>query len=162
MASTGRFQAGGAQAVRAQCAALCWRMGAGAVEVLLVTSRDTGRWIVPKGWLVRGMTAAESAAREAYEEAGVSGRIDARGIGSFGYDKVLGARGKGERVVPCLVSVFPLSVEAQTDRFPEAAERHRAWFPQADAATLVTEPDLRRMIANFVPEAPSPTVSQPA
>ena len=61
---------------RHQVAALCWRMGqGGAVEILLVTSRDTGRWVIPKGWPMDGKSASAAAAREAWEEAGVKGTV---------------------------------------------------------------------------------------
>ncbi|MEN9850080.1 MAG: hypothetical protein RL128_243, partial [Pseudomonadota bacterium] len=60
---------------RTQYGALCWRMHRGKVEVLLITSRDTGRWVIPKGWPIDGLAPAQTAAREAWEEAGVEGDI---------------------------------------------------------------------------------------
>ena len=75
---------------RAQFAALPWRLGAeGAVEVLLITSRETRRWVIPKGWPIKGRSSAKSAAREAFEEAGVVGKIGKAPIGVFAYDKAL-------------------------------------------------------------------------
>src|ERR1700753_4055319 len=70
-----------------QVAALCWRAGAKGVEVLLVTSLNSKRWIVPKGWPEADLTPSENAAREAFEEAGVTGKIAARAVGRYHYLK---------------------------------------------------------------------------
>src|SRR5688572_19108780 len=96
---------GKTKAVRVQHGALPYRVGRdGVVEILLVTSRGTRRWIIPKGWPIKGLKPARSAAREAYEEAGVRGAIGSKAIGSFVYDKWI-----EEGVsVPCEVGVFPL------------------------------------------------------
>ena len=92
---------------RRQHAALCWRHIGEKVEVLLITSRDTGRWIIPKGWPIEGLSPSETALQEAYEEAGVAGKADDRHVGHFPYIKVLDdATG-----VPCLVSVYPVDQE---------------------------------------------------
>ncbi len=149
-----------ASANSSQYAALCWRRvksrgkagvksgkDAGSVEVLLITSRDTGRWVLPKGWPMKGMTPAEAAAREAYEEAGVEGRIDADPIGDFRYIKVL----PGERGIPCRVAVFPLRVKRLLDSFPECDQRERAWFSPAAAAEKVDEPQLKALLRDFAP-----------
>jgi 8-oxo-dGTP pyrophosphatase MutT (NUDIX family) len=80
-----------------------------ATEVLLVTSRETGRWIIPKGWPLKGKSPHKAAAREAREEAGVVGRIKRRAIGSYSYEKRL----KGGKVVDCEVQVFVLKVKRQ-------------------------------------------------
>jgi 8-oxo-dGTP pyrophosphatase MutT (NUDIX family) len=88
-----------------QVGALCWRRAkSGAIRILLATSRDTGRWVIPKGWPMRKRTEPEAAAREAYEEAGVQGEIDGRSVGLFTYEKGLG-RG---RKLNCVVKVFAL------------------------------------------------------
>ena len=79
-----------ATAARTQYGALCWRMHRGKVEVLLITSRDTGRWVIPKGWPIAGLAPAETAAREAWEEAGVEGDIADDGLGNI----IIGAEGK--------------------------------------------------------------------
>ena len=74
-----------------QVAALCWRKHRDRVEVLLITSRDTGRWVLPKGWPIPGLNAHEAAAIEAWEEAGVRGPVTPDALGYFGYDKVMAA-----------------------------------------------------------------------
>ena len=123
-----------------QVAALCLNEKTG--EVLLVTSRGTGRWIIPKGWPMAGRSLAEAAAQEAWEEAGVRGRISQAEIGRYHYDK------EQERgfAVPIEVRVFPLYVDDLDDRFPERGERKRRWFPPHEAAQLVAEAGLKRIL----------------
>jgi ADP-ribose pyrophosphatase YjhB (NUDIX family) len=99
-----------------QVAALCWRPGP---QILLITSLTTKRWIIPKGWLAEGLTAAEAAAREALEEAGVTGKITSQPIGSFHYLK----ERKDGGGVPCSVDVFALEVTGQLDEWPEKGAR---------------------------------------
>jgi 8-oxo-dGTP pyrophosphatase MutT (NUDIX family) len=126
-----------------QVAALPWsRDGAGARRVMLITSRETRRWIIPKGWTIDGLTEAESAAREAFEEAGVEGRVDPSPLGTFGYHKQL-SRKKSK---PVSVVVFPLFVLSERDEWPERAERARAWFSPDHAASLVHEPELAALL----------------
>jgi 8-oxo-dGTP pyrophosphatase MutT (NUDIX family) len=124
-----------------QVAALCWRNHDNRVEVLLITSRDTGRWVLPKGWTMKGLSAPEAAAVEAWEEAGVEGAVGPDALGYFGYDKVLSA----EVSQPCMVSVFPLKVTNLSRRFPERKERRRKWFSTEKAATKVLEPELQAL-----------------
>lgn len=126
----------------AQCGAICWRMHRGGVEVLLITSRDTGRWVIPKGWPMAGLTLAAAAAREAWEEAGVRGALDEAPLGAFGYDKVT----KPGHVQPCRVEVYGLRVAALADKFPERKLRRRKWFDHAKAARKVAEPELRGLL----------------
>jgi 8-oxo-dGTP pyrophosphatase MutT (NUDIX family) len=134
-----------------QVGALCWRRTAkGALRVLLITSRDTGRWVIPKGWPMRNRSDAEAAAREAYEEAGVRGTVSERSLGLYFYPKVLERGG----AIPCVVRVFPLAVEGLAARFPEAGQRRVKWFSAAKAARKVREPELARIVRGFVPEAP--------
>jgi 8-oxo-dGTP pyrophosphatase MutT (NUDIX family) len=128
--------------VRTQYGALCWRMHRGKVEVLLITSRDTGRWVIPKGWPIAGLAPAETAAREAWEEAGVEGDIADYGLGVFDYDKVLGPKG----CIPCSVEVFGLRVAELKGKFPERKERRRKWFDFEKAARKVAEPQLRALL----------------
>lgn len=133
-----------------QVGALCWRLRRGRVFVLLVTSRDTGRWIIPKGWQVAGLSLSEAAEREAWEEAGVTGRIDDTPLGSFEYDKAISP----DVTVPCRVSVHALRVAEMAHRFPERKERRRKWFSAGKAAGKVSEPDLRALLRRLADEGP--------
>jgi 8-oxo-dGTP pyrophosphatase MutT (NUDIX family) len=117
--------------------------------VLLITSRDTGRWVIPKGWPMRNRSDADAAAREAFEEAGAEGVVAHRSIGLYSYPKVL-ARG---HAVPCVVRVFPLEVRQRLRNFPESGQRHSKWFPPSKAARKVAEPELARLIRTFDPAA---------
>lgn len=140
-------QTGGAGGARVQYGALCWRHGSDGVEVLLITSRDSGRWVIPKGWPMSGLAPEAAAAQEAWEEAGVDGQINPCCIGRFGYQKALSVSAS----VPCAVSVFGLKVANLAKSFPEAKARQRKWFPLKEAAELVAEPDLSRIIQGFIP-----------
>lgn len=143
----------GSRPVMAQHGALCFRQGAdGAPEVLLITSRDTGRWVIPKGWPIKGRTAAGSAAQEAYEEAGVKGRVQEGCIGLYAYDKVM----PGGVLQPVVVSVFAIEVDRLASDFPESEARRRKWFRPEKAAQKVAEPELRAILAGFSPGAPLP------
>nr|WP_275896722.1 NUDIX domain-containing protein [Sphingomonas mesophila] len=117
------------------------------VDVLLVTSRETKRWVVPKGNLDAKMSPHAGAADEAAEEAGVRGRISKSPIGRYVYLKRLASG----REVKTKVVLFPLRVEIELDEYKEKAERERCWFPAATAASLVDEPDLAKLIAGFRP-----------
>lgn len=124
----------------AQFATVPWRIGrTGTLEILLVTSRTSRHWLLPKGWLVRGKSAMESAEIEAFEEAGVQGKIRNQPIGTFAYNKIL----KTGEALPCRVTVFSLKVKKLLDDWPEACQRERAWFDIATAADAVYEPQLR-------------------
>ncbi|MDB5422910.1 MAG: hypothetical protein JWQ29_326 [Phenylobacterium sp.] len=133
---------------RAQFAALPWRWTPeGQVEVLLITSRETRRWVIPKGWPIKGMKSPKSAAREAFEEAGVRGRIGKSPVGAYAYEKRL----KNGRVQHVRVAVFALQVESEADAYPEIGQREKRWLPLAEAATLVDEPELMVVLATFRP-----------
>jgi 8-oxo-dGTP pyrophosphatase MutT (NUDIX family) len=129
-----------------QVAALCWRTGAkGMPEVLLVTSLNSKRWIMPKGWAESDLTPAENAAREAFEEAGVTGKITARPVGRYHYLKDR----KDGGGMPCSVDVFALAVTKQLDDWPEKNMRALAWLPLDQAAARVSEPGLRQLLRDF-------------
>ncbi|WP_421849169.1 NUDIX hydrolase [Oricola sp.] len=140
-----------AEALRAapkvQYGALPWRMVDGTLEVLLLTSRDTGRWVLPKGWPHEGMSPAKSAAQEAFEEAGITGAITRKDIGRFHYLKFR----PDKRSVECVVHVHALEVEKQLDDWPERLQRKTQWFLRHEAAERVDEPELRDIILSFVP-----------
>ena len=132
-----------------QVAALPFRVGAdGQIEVLLITSRDTGRWIIPKGWPMIGRKGHRAAEREAFEEAGLKGRIAASPVGWYRYEKRL----DDGLALPCKVRVYPLRVEAQHERWPERDQRTLRWFAPEEAATLVQEDELQRLLAGFAAE----------
>lgn len=135
-----------------QYGAICWRMHRGRVEVLLITSRDTGRWVIPKGWPMCGREPAQAAVQEAWEEAGVKGKVDTDAIGAFGYDKVL----RPGQVVPCRVNVFSVRVSELKRKYPEEKMRSRKWFGHEKASRLVAEPELRGLLMAL------PTLLEPA
>jgi len=126
-----------------QVAALCYRTSEGGKKVLLVTSRGTGRWIIPKGWPMDGKNAPEAAMREAWEEAGVrEGQIDGDAIGHYEYEKEL----KTGLPVPVETLVYKVEVSETRDDFPEAGERERRWVSPEEAADMVREPQLQRLL----------------
>lgn len=114
----------------------------GGTEILLVTSRETRRWIIPKGWPMKGRKPFEAAAREAYEEAGIVGRVGKRPIGFYLYEKRL----KNRDAVLCQVTVFPLDVRKQLKKFPERGQREARWFSPSEAAEMVIEAGLAGLI----------------
>jgi 8-oxo-dGTP pyrophosphatase MutT (NUDIX family) len=128
-----------------QYAALPFRRNADSgVEVMLVTSRDTGRWVIPKGWPIGRKAPYASAAREALEEAGVVGKVDRDSIGTYTYEKRL-ANGA---IVIC-VQVFILEVKRQRQDWPEKEEREVRWFSPSEAAKAVQEAALSDIILNI-------------
>jgi 8-oxo-dGTP pyrophosphatase MutT (NUDIX family) len=123
-------------------AALPWRLGEdGRVEILLVTSRRSGRWLIPKGHRMVGRTAHRAAAIEAEEEAGVRGVVSPRAIGSFQYRK---RDMRGDRWMTA--DVYALRVTRELTRWKEMHQRRRGWFPLPEARALVTDPDLIRLL----------------
>jgi 8-oxo-dGTP pyrophosphatase MutT (NUDIX family) len=135
--------------VSLQVAALCWRRSRKkGLRILLITSRDTGRWVIPKGWPMRQRTPSEAAEREAWEEAGVQGKVYGQSIGEYTYAKYLGP-GKS---IPCLVKVYPLKVKALLKQYPETGQRKARWFSPKKAAKRVHEDDLARMLRGFDPD----------
>lgn len=134
-------------AERRQVAALPWRRSPDGIEILLVTSRETRRWVTPKGGRIAGRTDAQSAALEALEEAGVEGVITEAPIGTFRYLKVL------KRRAPrwCVVALHALEVRVEHPVWHEQAERERAWMTVEQAAACVSEPDLAGIIRAWHP-----------
>jgi 8-oxo-dGTP pyrophosphatase MutT (NUDIX family) len=117
-----------------------------ALEILVVTTRQTRRWIVPKGWPIRGLRPAKSAAREAFEEAGVRGKIGGKPLGLFTYDKLLDEAGVN---TTCEVKVYPLLVRRQSKVWPESEQRMTQWVEPSKAVALIKEPGLRKIVASF-------------
>jgi 8-oxo-dGTP pyrophosphatase MutT (NUDIX family) len=131
---------------RSQVAALPWRpLPDGGVEVLLITSRETKRWVIPKGWPIRGLSSCDTAAREAFEEAGVAGRIAKKPKGAYHYDKRL----RSGRIQHVRVAVFTLRVVQESETWPEVGQREKRWTAPADAANLVDEPELKTLLSQF-------------
>ena len=128
----------------AQYAALPYRL-APSLEILLVTSRDTGRWVIPKGWPIRSKSRRKVAALEALEEAGVEGRIAKEPLGDFEYLKMF----KTGDSQPCRVTVFALEVTHQRDAWREQGQRVTRWFAWEAASAAVQESGLRQLIADF-------------
>jgi 8-oxo-dGTP pyrophosphatase MutT (NUDIX family) len=117
-----------------------FRRRSGELEVLLITSRATGQWSIPKGRLEPGLDAPRSAAREAFEEAGVTGRVHPCGIGSY--------RRKGPGITQ-QVQVFLLEVRTELPHWPEEHQRQRGWFSLRAAAAQVEEEGLRKLILSL-------------
>jgi len=130
-----------------QYAALCYRVVKGETEVLLVTSRSRGNWIMPKGWPMEGKTPAECAAIEAWEEAGVTGKISERCLGLYTYEKSL----EKDTTVPCIGMVFPLRVTKTASSFPEIKQRRRKWVTLEKAAKMLFEPELAQIVKSLDP-----------
>ncbi len=135
---------------RVQYGALPWRMRDGTLEVLLLTSRGTGRWVIPKGWPHDALSSAQSATQEAWEEAGIKGPITAEPVGSYHYEKI---RDEGS-AVDCIVYVHALEVRENLDDWPEKKQRDLKWFAREEAAHSVAEPQLRDLILSFLPPLP--------
>jgi 8-oxo-dGTP pyrophosphatase MutT (NUDIX family) len=126
-----------------QFAALPFRIESGDLQILLVTSRETQRWVIPKGWAIRGLRPRDVAAREALEEAGLVGSIvGKRSIGSYHYTKRL----PDNREALCRVKVFLLSVDHQLDVWPEKAQREYRWVTPQTAAHMVDEGGLSEIL----------------
>jgi len=122
------------------------RTPSGEIEVLLITSRETGRYIIPKGWPMKRFSDPDAAAREAFEEAGVVGKIQRKPIGDYLYWKRL------ERAFELLkVDVYALDVRKQQPDWPEKSARKSGWQSLEDAATLVDEPGLVALLGKFRP-----------
>jgi 8-oxo-dGTP pyrophosphatase MutT (NUDIX family) len=115
------------------------------LEILLVTSRETGRWVIPKGWPLRSKSGRRTAALEALEEAGLEGVVAKEPLGEFDYPKVL----KSGESQPCRVTVFALEVVAQRDAWREQTQRSTRWFGWEAAVEAVQEPGLKQIILDF-------------
>jgi 8-oxo-dGTP pyrophosphatase MutT (NUDIX family) len=113
----------------------------GTASVLLVTSRETRRWVIPKGWPWPGSEDWLAATEEAREEAGIVGNVQPDAIGSFTYEKRHAQGHTSVRVI-----VYLLEVTGVLEDWPEKGQRQRAWFTLADAGRAVAEPELRALL----------------
>ncbi|MEM9796119.1 MAG: NUDIX hydrolase [Pseudomonadota bacterium] len=127
------------------------------VEVLMVTSRDTGRWIVPKGWTMKGVKPWAAAAIEALEEAGAKGHVAQEVFGTYHYNKTLDD-GSSQQ---CRVRVYPMIVEQLKKSWKEDDERTRRWFALKEAAKLVDEDELADMLRKLTMKPKKAPVAGP-
>lgn len=131
--------------VRTQFAALCYRYQNEKLQFLLITSRERGRWIIPKGWPILGQDPMEAVLNEAWEEAGVKGRVLPRPVGLFSYLKEYDDKPN----LPCVAMVYGVEVEKLARKYPEKDERTRKWVSRKKAVAMVDDPELARVIADF-------------
>ena len=129
-----------------QAAALPFRSSSVGYELLFVSTRRRGRWVLPKGWPRKGEALCDTAAREAQEEAGVDGHVSQQAFGSYRYRK----RMRQGYDVPCEVVVFPFLVACESTDWSEAGLRERRWCVLAAAPGLCDEPDLVRVLETLV------------
>jgi 8-oxo-dGTP pyrophosphatase MutT (NUDIX family) len=134
-----------------QYGALPFRRRDGEIEVLLITTRRKKRWSVPKGWPIKAQkahAAQRTASVEAFEEAGVSGKVSAREVGRFKNRKV-----KKGQIVKCDVRLYPMHVRIERKSWPEKHERKRLWVRPSKAADLVQKPGLKKAIKKLHDQA---------
>ena len=131
-----------------QAAALCTRKGDAGLEVLLISNPSRKRWILPKGWPMRGKTLAEAALTEAWEEAGVLGTVAPDSIGEYRYRKEI----KGGIPITSRCEVFHVAVTGMAEDFPEKGRRAVEWVTPAEALRRVTEPELLTLLDDVLPE----------
>ncbi|MDO1581141.1 NUDIX hydrolase [Rhizobium oryzicola] len=145
---------------RQQYAALCYRFemmnGISVPRVLLLTSRETGRWVIPKGWPMKGKRSCAVAAQEAYEEAGVQGNVHKEVFGFYAYLK----KRKSGVKVPVKVQVHLLEVTGMLESFPEKESRKLEWVSCEEAAVRVNEPELKGLLLAFAQKMQAPPVKQ--
>jgi 8-oxo-dGTP pyrophosphatase MutT (NUDIX family) len=123
----------------------------GLVQVLLLTSRETRRWVIPKGWPIRGLKPRDVAVREAFEEAGLTGKIiGKRPVGSYRYSKLL----TPDVQIPCDVGVFLFRVDQQANEWPEKGQRELQWLRPEEAAKMVVEEELAEIIRRVPRQLP--------
>lgn len=120
-----------------QSGVIAERKSNGKKRILLVTSRGGKRWVIPKGVVEEGLSPAESACKEAWEEGGVRGEVGTKPLGTYDYSKWGGT---------CTVEVFALKVDEILDEWPEGDRRERKWVDRREAAGEVREAGLREII----------------
>ena len=139
------------QLKRVQYGALPYRLDeSGSLEILLVTTRTTRQWIIPKGWPIKDLSGSQTAQQEAFEEAGIRGKTHSRAVGTFSYLKRLD---DSRTTVTCEVKVYPLFVKRQFKRWPEMSQREVRWFTPQAAKKAITISQLKRLIAKFAKQA---------
>lgn len=128
-----------------QYGALPITVDGGEVRVLLITSRETRRWIIPKGWPEKKLSPSAVAAREAFEEAGLEGRVAEQPLATFQYIKRL----KSGKSVTCAVETYLFEVDRELEDWPERSERERRWMTPDEAARLVSDAGLVEVLRDF-------------
>lgn len=123
-----------------QSAVIPYRFNKNKLEVLMITSRSGQRWVIPKGLIEPDMTPAQSAANEAWEEAGIKGQVSKEPYGTYKYAKYANWKKK------CKVTVFLMQVGREYRTWPEDSFRQREWVPLKEAARRVWEEDLKNLI----------------
>ena len=130
------------RAAKKQIAALPYRKHGEGIEVLLITSRETRRWVIPKGWPMRNRADHNAAQREAFEEAGIEGKMSKKSMGSYSYNK----RMKSGSLQVVQVTVYAMEVSRLLDNWPEQNQRNRRWFAVNEAVDLVQEDGLKAIV----------------
>ncbi|OIQ90591.1 NUDIX domain protein [mine drainage metagenome] len=130
-----------------QYAALPYTVRNGDVSILLVTSRETRRWIIPKGWSKKTLAPCQVAALEAFEEAGLLGEVASEPCTSFTYWKQISEKKKKY----CEVDVFMFCVLGEAETWPEMFERKRSWMSLEDASLCISDPDLSTFLRGLSP-----------
>lgn len=133
--------------LRTQFAALCFRNRGAKTELLLITSRKSAKWILPKGWPMNGQFPTHVAAQEAWEEAGVKGTAIDQCLGLYSYRK----NTSYGVTLPCVALIYPVRVKRLENHWPEAGQRRRKWFSPKKAARKVRSPELARVLRDFDP-----------
>jgi len=143
---------------RPQVGALPVRFGDdGALEVLLITTRRSRKWIIPKGNPMKRLPPHRAAAREAFEEAGAVGEIEAQARGHY-----LHRKRKARRRLRCKVAVYVIRVEDHLESFPERGQRSVSWFKPGDARAAIRNKRLKQLVARVSAELAPPLASAPA
>jgi 8-oxo-dGTP pyrophosphatase MutT (NUDIX family) len=132
-----------------QIAALPVKWEDGKMRVLMVTSRGTGRWVMPKGWEMDGHKPWHAAEIEALEEAGAVGSIGSEPLGEYHYRKTL----DDGTIIPVRVQIYPMVVESLKKRWKERDQRQRHWFSLKGAAKRVKEPELSALLLTLAKRA---------
>jgi len=127
-----------------QVAALPWRLASdGGLEILLVTSRTSRHWLLPKGWPIPGKSGLESALQEAFEEAGIQAKGPDTPIGHYAFIKVL----HDATELPCTMAVYAVGGVEELAEWPEQGQRDRTWFTQAEAVSIAFDFNLSLFLA---------------
>lgn len=141
-----------------QVAALPFRIAEdGGIEILVMTSRETQRVVIPKGWPIKNRKDWKSAQIEARQEAGVIGDVGRKRLGQYLYWKRL-----ENHFALVKVAVYPLAVRRQLADWPERHERTQTWLPADDAALLVDEPELGALLLEFAQSPAARLLAPPA